>query len=71
MDKYLAIITTVLVITQIIRVIQNTMSLIRERKLIKAQLKELEDVTQEDINMRRKADRLIVQYLEGKMEDQE
>ena len=68
MNTYLAIITTVLVLTQIIRLIQNTVQLRRQNVLFKKQLKELADmeVTERDFENQRKAYRLIVDYLEEK-----
>lgn len=66
MNTYLAIITTVLVITQIIRVIQNRIQLHRQNVLFQKQLGQIEDVTQEDLDRQRKAYRLIVEYLENK-----
>lgn len=69
MNTYLAIITTVLVITQIIRVCQNHIQLRRQNKLFKAQLKELADIglTEKDFITQRKAYRLIVEYLEHRV----
>lgn len=69
MNTYLAIITTVLVVTQIIRLIQNTVQLHRQSVLFKKQLKELADMelTERDFEIQRKAYRLIVSYLEDRM----
>lgn len=64
MEIYLVIITTVLVVTQIIRLIQNAMQLHRQTKMIKAQLEGLEDVTNLDIQNQRKMHRLVIEYLE-------
>lgn len=68
MNTYLAIITTVLVITQVIRVAQNTIQLHRQNVLYKKQLKEVADIElrKEDFEMQRKAYRLIVERLGGK-----
>lgn len=63
MDKYLVIITTALVITQIIRVAQNTIQLYRQTRMIKKRLDRLNDVTNEDLNMQKEAFRLIVEHL--------
>ena len=65
MDKYLVIITTVLVATQIIRITQNSISLHRQNVLYKKQLKEVADweLQKEDLDMQRKAYRLIVERL--------
>ena len=66
MDKYLVIITTVLVITQIIRVAQNTIQLRRQTQMMKKQLSRLDDVSNEDLNMQKEAYRLIVEHLSGR-----
>ena len=65
MDKYLVIITTVLVATQIIRITQNSISLHRQNVLYKKQLKEVADweLKKEDLDMQRKAYRLLVERL--------
>lgn len=63
MNTYLVIITTVLVITQVIRLIQNTLSLSKQTKLIKAQLDELDEVTDRDIKRRVTVDKLLVETL--------
>ena len=66
MNTYLAIITTVLVITQIIRVTQNTISLFRQEQEIKKHVGWIKDteVSREDFEVQRKAYRLIVERLE-------
>ena len=64
MNTYLAIITTFLVVTQIIRLIQNAVQLHRQNVLFKKQLGQIEDVTQADLDMQRRAYRLIVDYLQ-------
>lgn len=66
MNTYLAIITTVLVITQIIRLIQNAVQLRRQNILFKEQLGQIQDVTQEDFDIQRKAYRLMVEYFESR-----
>lgn len=68
MNTYLAIITTVLVITQIIRLIQNAVQLHRQNVLFKKQLGQLTDCnpTKQDFENQRKAYRMIVDYLEEK-----
>ena len=70
MDKYLVIITTVLVITQIIRVAQNTIQLRRQTRMMKKQLDRLEDVTNEDLNMQKEAFRLIVEHLNRRADNE-
>lgn len=66
MDKYLVIITTTLVITQIIRVAQNTIQLRRQLRMMKERLAHLDDVSNEDLNMQKEAFRLIVEHLSGR-----
>lgn len=66
MNVYLAIITTVLVVTQVIRVTQNAIQLRRQVK----QLSHLEDVTNEDLRTQKKAYTLIVDYLEKRVTDE-
>lgn len=69
MNTYLAIITTVLVVTQIIRLIQNAVQLRRQNVLFKKQLKDLADmeVTEKDFEVQKKAYRLMVEYLEKEL----
>jgi len=64
MNTYLTIMVTVLVLTQIVRIVQNTIQLRRQYKLFQAHLGQLDDITQEDLDMQRTAYRLIVDYLE-------
>lgn len=66
MNTYLAIITTVLVITQIIRVTQNAITLHRQNVLFEKQCAEVRDIEimKEDFEMQRKAYQLIVERLE-------
>lgn len=73
MNTYLAIITTVLVATQIIRLIQNTIQLRRQNVLFKAQLKELADMelTERDFETQRKAYRLIVEHFERGVDNEQ
>ena len=68
MNTYLAIITTVLLITQIVRLIQNAVQLHRQNVLFKEQLGHLADCnpTKQDFENQRKAYQLIVDYLEEK-----
>ena len=63
MNTYLVIITTALVITQIVRLIQNAVQLHRQNVLFQKQLGQIEDVTQADLDVQRKAYRLAVEYL--------
>ena len=68
MNTYLAIITTVLVITQIVRIIQNAVQLHRQNVLFKEELGQLANCnpTEQDFENQRKAYRLIIGYLEEK-----
>ena len=65
MNMYLAIITTVLVVTQIVRVVQNGINLYMSNKKIKAALNQVSDITEEDLKTQREAYRLIVEHLKG------
>lgn len=64
MNTYLAIITALLVITQIIRVTQNHISLKRQEKSIKDNCEWINDVDmkREDFETQREAYKLIVDY---------
>lgn len=66
MNIYLTMMVTVLVFTQIVRIVQNTIQLRRQYKLFQAQLGQLDNITQEDLDMQRKAYRLIVDHFEHK-----
>lgn len=68
MNIYLTVVVTVLVITQIIRVTQNAINLYRQNKLLTAQLSQIKDITQDDLDIQRKAYRLIVEHFEQKQE---
>lgn len=70
-EKYLTIITTVLVVTQIVRVVQNTINLKRQNLIIKRQLREIEDITQKDLETQKQANALIVAYLKDKVSGDE
>lgn len=69
MNTYLAIITTVLVITQIIRVTQNHIQIRKQNVVYKKQLGELADleIQKEDFEYQKKAYRLIVEKLQGEI----
>lgn len=68
-EKYLIVMTTVLVATQIIRVTQNTIQLVRQNKMIKKETDRLGDVTDEDMAMHRKFYKLGCEYLSKLKED--
>lgn len=72
MNTYLAIMTTVLVVTQIVRLIQNAVQLRRQGVLFKAQLGELAEMklTERDFETQRKAYRLAAAYFEHKLESE-
>ena len=63
MNIYLAIITTVLVLTQVIRIVQNTISLNKHNKMINAELNRIGNISNEDIETQKEAYKLIVDYL--------
>lgn len=63
MEKYLAVITTVLVATQVVRITQNTISLARQNRLIKAQLDEVREVTDDDIKRKIEVDKALMRLL--------
>lgn len=69
MTIYLTIITTALVVTQIIRLIQNAIQLKRQNKAIDQQLKDVEDITTFDIRRQREMHDLVIAYLSAKIED--
>lgn len=68
-EKYLIEMTTVLVATQIIRVTQNTIQLVRQNKMIKKETDRLGDVTDEDMAMHREFYKLGCEYLSKLKED--
>lgn len=70
MNIYLTIMVKVLVLTQIIRITQNAIQLRRQNKLFKAQVAQLDDVTQDDFDMQRKAYKLIVEHFECKKQEE-
>lgn len=67
---YLTIITTVLVITQIVRVVQNAIQLYRQAQALKRQLSWLKDnyVTEEDFDNQRTAFLLLRMWLEKELD---
>lgn len=71
MTTYLTIITTVLVVTQVIRVTQNAISLHRQNVLFNKQCESVRDleIMEEDFEMQRKAYKLIVEKLEGEQNE--
>lgn len=73
LNTYLAIITTVLVISQIIRVAQNHIQLRRQKISFEHNLKSLADCepTKEDFMYQRRANRLAVEYYEKMLDEME
>ena len=73
MNTYLAIITTALAVSQIVRCVQNAVQLRRQRIVFEKQLKELADMelTEKDFETQRKAYRLMVEYLEHRVQFKE
>ena len=71
MNIYLAIITTLLVLTQIIRVTQNHISLKRQEDQIKDTLSWLEDndVTEQDFIVKKEVEYLLLEYLKNILPD--
>ena len=61
---YLQIVVTVILLTQLARVIQNGISLYRQNRTFKEACGQLSDVTQEDMENQRKAYRLMVEHYE-------
>ena len=70
MTMYLTIITTALVITQIIRVTQNAVQLHRQNKLFKAQLGQISDITEDDLQIQRETYKLLHDYLSRRLDNE-
>lgn len=66
MNTYLTIITTVLVLTQVIRITQNHIQLRRQNKLFKAQLGQIDDITQDDLDMQKDVYRMLYAELKDR-----
>ena len=67
MNKYLTIMVTVLVATQIIRITQNQISLFRQEKKIKETVAWIKDndVSERDFEIQRKVFYLLYEKLKG------
>jgi len=63
METVLFWMVLILLVTQIVRVIQNAVQLRRQNKVINKQLEGITDITNEDIERQREAYRLIVKFL--------
>lgn len=72
MNTYLAIITTVLVITQIIRVSQNHIQLYRQKKHLDENLSWIRDtdITKKDFEVQREVYRLLLEKLRKEADEQ-
>lgn len=68
MNTYLTIMVTILVVTQVIRITQNTISLMRQEKKIKETVGWIEknDVSEMDFKIQRETFYLLNQYLKNK-----
>ena len=67
MNTYLTIMVTILVTTQLIRIIQNAIQLHWQSKKINAQISSIQEITNHDIDVQKEAYRLIVKYLSDKV----
>lgn len=65
MLTYIAVVLTLILITQVIRATQNGISLYRQNKAIDKELNRLGGVTDEDLEIQKKAYRLIVNFFEN------
>ncbi len=63
METVLFWMVLILLVTQIVRVIQNAVQLRRQNKVINKQFEGITDITNEDIERQREAYRLIVKFL--------
>lgn len=66
-EKYLVVITTILVVTQVIRVTQNFIQLSRQNKAIKRELDRVGKITDEDIIIQKRFFRIACEYLDERM----
>lgn len=71
-DKYMTIITTILVATQVIRVTQNAISLHRQEKDIKKVCGWLKDndVSEQDFNIQREVFYMLHDWLSGNRKEE-
>ena len=67
MNTYLTIMVTVLVLTQVVRITQNMISLRRNNELIKNQIAGLQEITNQDIDRQRTAYDLTIRYMKMKL----
>ena len=68
MNTYLTIMVTVLVATQVIRIVQNAISLIRQNRMVKRDVEWIleRDVSKEDFDAQREAFYLLRDYLKAR-----
>lgn len=69
MMTYLTIITTALVVTQIIRVTQNHFNLHRQKVLFKKQLAQISDITDDDLKRQKEVYAMLYEVLKKKMDE--
>lgn len=71
MNIYLTIMTTVLVLTQVIRIVQNTINLYRQNKAIERELKWVteRDITETDFDCQREVFYLLRDKLREERKD--
>jgi len=65
MLTYIAVVLTLILITQVVRVTQNGISLYRQNKAIDKELNRIGTVTDEDLETQKKAYRFIVSFFEN------
>ena len=73
MNTYLTIMVTVLVATQIIRIVQNAINLYRQRDVIQKQIGWIQDTypTDDDFENQHECYRLLRKWLEWKVGDRD
>ena len=71
MTTYLTVITTALVVTQVIHLIQNAINLHRQNQAIKRDLSWIKDrdITQRDFDVQKECFYLLKEWLEKQMEE--
>ena len=61
---YLQVAVTLILLTQIARVVQNGINLIRQGKVFEKSCGQLDDITQQDLENQRYAYQLMIEYYE-------
>ena len=64
---YLAITITILIATQVVRVVQNAKNLRYQNQIIERQLQGIEDVTNEDLQRQKRVFQMAEEYLNRKL----